>query len=130
MPRGGGCLDGAAKVLHPKAGQDHVSLQAFDTTTSHLTPVFSTTIGSVDRAVVHNFSASSGGPDVWIANLTVLIGPLVPIQFYSCFISHSSADKDFARRLFSRMRGEGLPVWFDEEDMVFRYNERELRHAD
>ena len=40
-----------------------------------------------------------------------------PIQFYSCFISHSSADKEFARRLFSRMRDERIRAWFDEEDM-------------
>jgi hypothetical protein len=35
----------------------------------------------------------------------------------SCFISHSSADKEFARRLCSRMRDEGIRAWFDEEDM-------------
>src|SRR5262249_44783765 len=36
------------------------------------------------------------------------------LLFSSCFISHSSADKEFARRLHSRMREEGLRVWFDE----------------
>jgi len=40
-----------------------------------------------------------------------------PIQFYTCFISHSSIDKEFARRLYSQMRDKGLRVWFDEEHM-------------
>ena len=40
-----------------------------------------------------------------------------PIQFYSCFISHSSKDKEFCRRLHGRMQQENLRVWFDEEDM-------------
>jgi uncharacterized protein YjbI with pentapeptide repeats len=63
------------------------------------------------------FLRGCGVPDALIANLPSLLGAMEPIQFYSCFLSHSSADKDFARRLFSRMRDEGLRVWFDEVDM-------------
>jgi hypothetical protein len=63
------------------------------------------------------FLRGCGLPDSWIANLPDLIGSLDPIQFYSVFVSHSTADKDFARRLHGRMRSEGLRVWFDEEDM-------------
>jgi hypothetical protein len=40
-----------------------------------------------------------------------------PIQFYSCFISYSHKDEDFARRLHSRMRDHHLRVWFAYEDM-------------
>jgi hypothetical protein len=40
-----------------------------------------------------------------------------PVQFYSCFISYSTKDEDFARRLHSRMRDEGLRVWFAPEDI-------------
>ena len=58
-----------------------------------------------------------GVPDPLIVNLHSLLGAMQPFQFYSCFLSHSSADKDFARRLHSRMRDEGLRVWFDEVDM-------------
>ena len=39
-----------------------------------------------------------------------------PIQFYSCFISYSSKDEEFAKRLHSRMRDAGLRVWFAPED--------------
>ena len=53
-----------------------------------------------------------------IAYLPSLVGAMEPIQFYSCFISHSSADKDFARRLhWPRMREERLRVWSDDVDM-------------
>ena len=63
------------------------------------------------------FLRGCGVPDVWIAHIPALIGAMQPIQFYTCFLSHSSADKDFARRLHSRLRDEGLRVWFDEVDM-------------
>jgi uncharacterized protein YjbI with pentapeptide repeats len=63
------------------------------------------------------FLRGCGVPDVWITNIPALLGAMQPIQFYTCFLSHSSADKDFARRLHSRLRDEGLRVWFDEEHM-------------
>ena len=40
-----------------------------------------------------------------------------PIQFYSCFISYSTADEEFAKRLHARMVQEKLRVWFAPEDM-------------
>jgi TIR domain len=40
-------------------------------------------------------------------------GPL-----FSCFISTSEADKDFAEKLVSRLRGAGLTVWYAPQDMV------------
>jgi serine/threonine protein kinase len=52
-------------------------------------------------------------PSEWIA----LSGGITqPIQFYSCFISYSSKDEEFARRLYSRLRDAGLRVWFAPED--------------
>jgi uncharacterized protein YjbI with pentapeptide repeats len=63
------------------------------------------------------FLRGCGVPDVWITNIPALLGAMQPIQFYTCFLSHSSTDKDFARRLRSRLRDEGLRVWFDEVDM-------------
>jgi TIR domain len=40
-----------------------------------------------------------------------------PIQFYSCFISYSTKDEDFIKRLHSRMTQEKLRVWYAPEDM-------------
>jgi hypothetical protein len=42
---------------------------------------------------------------------------LEPIQFYSCFISYSTKNEDFAKRLHGKMRDEGLRVWFAPEDV-------------
>ena len=63
------------------------------------------------------FLRGCGVPETLIVQLPFQIGSMNPIQFYSCFLSHSSPDKEFARRLHSRMRDEGLRVWFDEVDM-------------
>ncbi len=40
-----------------------------------------------------------------------------PIQYQSCFISYSTKDDEFARRLHSRMREDKLRVWFAPEDL-------------
>ncbi len=36
---------------------------------------------------------------------------------YSCFISYSSKDEEFAQKLHSRLKAEGLKVWFAPEDV-------------
>jgi TIR domain len=46
-----------------------------------------------------------------------LVGAEEGIQFYSCFISYSSKDEDFARRLHGKMRDAHLRVWFAPEDI-------------
>ncbi|MGA2786959.1 MAG: toll/interleukin-1 receptor domain-containing protein [Verrucomicrobiota bacterium] len=46
---------------------------------------------------------------------SIRAGP--PIQWYSCFISYSSKDDEFARRLHSRMREANMRVWFAPEDL-------------
>src|SRR3954462_14535197 len=39
------------------------------------------------------------------------------LQFYSCFISHSTKDAEFATRLHGKMRDAHLRVWYAPEDM-------------
>ena len=39
-------------------------------------------------------------------------------SFSSCFISHSSKDEDFARKLAARLRTEGVPVWYAPDDIL------------
>src|ERR1051325_4956941 len=36
-----------------------------------------------------------------------------PIQFYSCFISYSHADKHFAQILYDSLQNRGIRCWFD-----------------
>jgi len=40
-----------------------------------------------------------------------------PIEFYSCFISYSSQDDDFARRLHADLQQSGVRCWFAPEDL-------------
>jgi uncharacterized protein YjbI with pentapeptide repeats len=63
------------------------------------------------------FLRGCGLPDVLIAYLPSLISAMEPIQYQSCFISYSTKDDEFARRLHDKMRGKGLRVWFAPEDM-------------
>jgi len=35
-----------------------------------------------------------------------------PIQFYSCFVSHSSKDHNFAEQLYADLQDNGVPCWF------------------
>lgn len=40
------------------------------------------------------------------------------IQFYSCFISYSHADKLFARKLHDNLQRRGIRCWLDEHQML------------
>ena len=40
-----------------------------------------------------------------------------PIQFYSCFISYSSQDREFAQRFHADLQENGIRCWFAPEDM-------------
>jgi hypothetical protein len=40
------------------------------------------------------------------------------IEFYSCFISYSHADKPFARRLHDALQGRGIRCWLDEHELL------------
>ncbi len=40
-----------------------------------------------------------------------------PIEFYSCFISYSSKDQEFAERLYADLQAKGVRVWFAPHDL-------------
>lgn len=40
-----------------------------------------------------------------------------PIEFYSCFISYSSRDQDFADRLYADLQSKGVRCWFAPHDL-------------
>jgi uncharacterized protein YjbI with pentapeptide repeats len=41
-----------------------------------------------------------------------------PIEFYSCFISYSHADRSFAQRLHDQLQARGIRCWLDEKQML------------
>jgi hypothetical protein len=63
------------------------------------------------------FLRGCGVPESVIVQRFALVGALEPIQFYSCFISYSHKDEEFATRLHSRMTQEKLRVWYAPEDI-------------
>ena len=56
--------------------------------------------------------------------LTDLIVDYIPslfdgaINYYSCFLSHSHLDKNFARSLYARLQEHDIRCWLDEQQML------------
>jgi hypothetical protein len=61
------------------------------------------------------FLRGAGVPDT----LITYIGSLVvkPFDFYSCFISYSSKDDEFAQRIHADLRSKQVRCWFAPEDL-------------
>ena len=66
--------------------------------------------------IPESFLRGCGIPENFIQYLPSLVNQ--PIQFYSCFISYSHADKSFARRLHDQLQGRGIRCWLDEHQML------------
>jgi hypothetical protein len=60
------------------------------------------------------FLRGAGVPDAFITYMASLVGQ--PIQFYSCFISHSSQDKQFCARLYADLQARHVRTWYFPED--------------
>ena len=61
------------------------------------------------------FLRGCGLPDPLIDYLPALLNK--PIQRYSCFISYSSKDEDFAKRLNADLQDKGVRCWFAPKDI-------------
>jgi uncharacterized protein YjbI with pentapeptide repeats len=61
------------------------------------------------------FLRGCGLPDALIDYLPSLLNE--PIQFYSCFISYSTDDQEFADRLYADLQNKGVRCWFAPHDM-------------
>jgi hypothetical protein len=61
------------------------------------------------------FLRGVGLPDNLIDYLPSLLNQ--PIQFFSCFISYSSKDQEFADRLHADLQNKGVRCWFAPHDM-------------
>jgi uncharacterized protein YjbI with pentapeptide repeats len=64
------------------------------------------------------FLRGCGVPEDFITYMPSLVAGLQPIQFYSCFISYSHADKSFARRLYAELQARGIRCWLDEHQLL------------
>lgn len=114
----GACLAGALLGRTVINDVDFSTVNGLETC-EHLQPslIDVNTLFKSTGKIPKEFLRGCGVPEVLIEHLPSLIGAMQPIQFYSCFISYSSKDDEFARRLHSRLRDEKLNVWFAPEDM-------------
>ncbi len=62
------------------------------------------------------FLRGCGIPNQFIEYLPSLVSESV-IQYYSCFISYSSADEGFAQRIHADLQNNGVRCWFAPEDL-------------
>ena len=62
------------------------------------------------------FLRGAGLPDTFIDYVRSLES-VDPIEYYTCFISYSSQDDDFAERLHADLQQQGVRCWFAPEDM-------------
>jgi uncharacterized protein YjbI with pentapeptide repeats len=92
--------EGLEEVVH--VGPSHVDIS---------------TLLKSDLAIPATFLLGVGVPDPVARSLPDVLGAGRGETFYSCFISYSSADNPFASALYSRMRSEGLRVWFAPESI-------------
>jgi len=61
------------------------------------------------------FLRGAGVPDRLIEYLPALSNS--PIQYYSCFVSYSSSDREFAKRIQADLQAAGVRCWFAPEDL-------------
>ena len=62
-----------------------------------------------------SFLRGSGIPEAFIQYAASLVGKA--IEYYSCFLSYSSKDDEFARRLYNDLQGKNVRTWFAPEDL-------------
>jgi len=66
--------------------------------------------------IPENFLRNAGALEEMIELCrSIRTGP--PVQWHSCFISYSTKDEDFARRLHFQMRQANMRVWYASEDL-------------
>jgi uncharacterized protein YjbI with pentapeptide repeats len=65
--------------------------------------------------IPESFLRGCGVPEEFITYMKSLVDKA--IDFYSCFISYSSKDDDFAQRLHADLQQKGVRCWFAPEDL-------------
>jgi hypothetical protein len=86
-------------------------------TVQHAGPshISTSTLVRSDGDIPEIFLRGAGLPDTFISSVRALVSH--PIEYYTCFISYSSRDQDFAERLNTDLQGKGVRCWFAPEDL-------------
>jgi hypothetical protein len=78
-------------------------------------PASSTTERFKSSSLPTIFLRGIGLPDNFIDYLPSLLNQT--IQYYSCFISYSAKDDDFAQRIYADLQNSGVRCWFAPHDL-------------
>ncbi len=106
----------AASLLETVFGDTHLSrTKGLESCTHHGPSTIDHRTLAKSGKLPLKFLRGVGLPEFIIDNIPVLQGD--PIQFYSCFISYSSKDQEFAERLHADLQNEGVRCWFAPEDL-------------
>jgi TIR domain-containing protein len=73
------------------------------------------TIYRSQGAIPEVFLRKAGVPEDFLTYMCSLVNR--PIEYYTCFISYSSHDQEFAERLYADLQSKGVCCWFAPEDM-------------
>lgn len=104
---------------------NHYSSSFIATSTIHLSKgiipeVFMRGCGLSDLDIEYTKLANPELDPEQVTNITNKIHQLYLgniIQYYSCFISYSSKDHEFAQRIHNDLQNNGVRCWFDREDI-------------
>ncbi len=112
------CTDNAALAFTILANVDLSTVKGLESVI-HRAPssIGVDTLYKSQGKIPEEFLRGCGVPEDFITYLPSLVGTMQPVQYQSCFISYSSKDDEFARRLHERIRAVKLRVWFAPEDM-------------
>jgi hypothetical protein len=110
----------ATEISHNKFSNVDLSVAKHLDTIKHFGP---STIGvdTIYRSmgnIPETFLRGCGVPENFITHMGSLVAGTQPIQFYSCFISYSHANKSFARRLHDALQGRRIRCWLDEHELL------------
>jgi hypothetical protein len=73
------------------------------------------TIYRSNAKIPYVFLRGVGVPEAFITYMKSLVAN--PIEFYSCFISHSTKDQEFAERLHGDLQNKDVRCWFAPHDV-------------
>ena len=119
----GARLEGAdfsdALVSHTSFGDTDLSRVAGLDAVNHFGPstVGIDTIYKSRGEIPTEFLRGCGVPKSFIGQIRALLATEETTRFYSCFISYSSKDKEFAERLHADLQAKGVRVWFAPHDL-------------
>jgi hypothetical protein len=106
-----------AKIGYTRfGGVDLSSVVGLDTISHHAPSTIGIdTIYASNGNIPEIFLRGCGVPDSFITYVRSLTA--TPIDYYSCFVSHSTMDKDFADRLYADLQAKGVRCWYAPHDM-------------